>query len=209
MADPLPADRPPSSPKPRPSGLDAALVAARRGGPVLCLVHREESQPIGAVVVPAAAATPHLVNFMVRDCRGIVSAALTEERCEELALSPQDPRDDSAAAMIMVEARDGVTSGISAFDRSQTLRLLGDPAATAVDFVRPGHILPLRARPGALDEGAGFAELAVALMGRAGLEPVAALCLVLAADGHLADRSQLHTFAARFAIPMLALEDLR
>lgn len=191
------------------SGLAAALAASRRRRPVLCVLRLFNSLALGAVVVPATAATPEVVNFMVRHCRGIVSAALTEERCEELSLTPQDPRDDSATAMITVEAREGVTSGISAFDRSRTLRLLGDPEAAATDFVRPGHIVPLRVRSGPLGPGAGHAEMAVELMRRAGLDPTAALCELLAADGRPADARQLKAFAARFGMPLLELDDLR
>ncbi|HEY2717637.1 MAG TPA: 3,4-dihydroxy-2-butanone-4-phosphate synthase [Solirubrobacterales bacterium] len=209
MADPLLSAEPKAPIAAARTGLAAALEALRAQGPVLCTLRQQGSQPLGAVVVPAASATPQVVNFMVRHCRGIVSAALTEERCEDLVLSPQDPRDDSAAAMITVEAREGVTSGISAFDRSRTLRQLGDPGSVATDFVRPGHILPLRARPGALDARAGHAELAVELMRRAGLEPTAALCQVLAPDGRLADVGELRAFAGRFEMPLLALDELR
>jgi 3,4-dihydroxy 2-butanone 4-phosphate synthase/GTP cyclohydrolase II len=209
MIDRVLAPRPELVPSPTRSGVEAAVAATRVGRPVLCALRLDDGRLPGAVVVPASAATPEVVNFMVRNCRGIVSAALSEERCVELSLSPQDPRDDSAAAMITVEAREGVTSGISAFDRSRTLRLLGDPEAAAADFVRPGHIVPLRVRAGDLDRDAGHAEMAVELMRRAGLAPAAALCELLASDGKLADGAELRAFAARFEMPLVELDDLR
>lgn len=191
------------------SGLESALAALAEGLPVVCSLPEAASRTFGIVIVPALAASPHLVNFMVRHCRGIVSAALTEERCEALALVPQNPRNDAAGSMVTVEARDGITSGISAFDRSRTLRLLGDPDAVALDFVRPGHIVPLRARAALDGTGPGPAEIALELMRRADREPAAALCEVLAADGRLAGAAQLNAFATRFAVPLLARDELR
>jgi 3,4-dihydroxy 2-butanone 4-phosphate synthase/GTP cyclohydrolase II len=187
-----------------------AVDALRRGEPIV-VVDDEGRENEGDVVIWAGAATPERVNFLVREARGLVCAPMPPERAAALQLPPMVARNTETfgtAFTVSVDARTGTTTGISAADRSRTLRLLADPGVGPDEFVRPGHIFPLEARPGGVLERAGHTEAAVDLLTMAGLYPVAAICEIMAEDGTMARGAALEAFAARHGLALVHIADV-
>ena len=181
----------------------------RQGRPVI-LVDDEDRENEGDLIMAAEHVTPEWVNFMLRECRGLLCAALTEERARALDLplmveKNQDPQ--GTRFTVSVDAR-GTTTGISAFERAATIRLLADPEATAQDFRRPGHIFPLVARPGGVLRRAGHTEATVDLLRLAGLRPVGSLIEILKEDGTMARLPDLLEFAGRHGLKVGTIADL-
>ena len=181
----------------------------RQGRPVI-LVDDEDRENEGDLIMAAEHVTPEWVNFMLRECRGLLCAALTEERARALDLPlmverNQDPQ--GTRFTVSVDAR-GTTTGISAFERAATIRLLADPEATAQDFRRPGHIFPLVARPGGVLRRAGHTEATVDLLRLAGLRPVGSLIEILKEDGTMARLPDLLEFAGRHGLKVGTIADL-
>ncbi|WP_105317120.1 bifunctional 3,4-dihydroxy-2-butanone-4-phosphate synthase/GTP cyclohydrolase II [Thermus tenuipuniceus] len=181
----------------------------RQGRPVI-LVDDEDRENEGDLIMAAEHATPQWVNFMLKECRGLLCVALTEERARALDLPlmverNQDPQ--GTRFTVSVDAR-GTTTGISAFERAATIRLLADPEATAQDFRRPGHIFPLVARPGGVLRRAGHTEAAVDLLRLAGLRPVGSLIEILKEDGTMARLPDLLEFAGRHGLKVGTIADL-
>jgi 3,4-dihydroxy 2-butanone 4-phosphate synthase / GTP cyclohydrolase II len=196
--------------RPTPDAVAAAL-AELRGGATVLLRDGEGGGASGYLVCAAQAVAARQVNFMVREGRGLVCLALTAERCEELALARIPARglaEPSKEFTVSIEAREGVTTGISAADRARTIAVACDPTSGPDDLRTPGHVFPLRARPGGLRERAGEAEAAVELMRLAGLRPAAVLCEVLGDDGHLARGVELARFEARHDLRSLSFPAL-
>ncbi len=182
----------------------AAALAELRAGRMVLL--RQAEDRLGAdLVVAAERITPEAVNFMAKEGRGLVRIALTPDRCDELGLRMQGPH---GAFTVSIEARHGVTTGISAADRARTIEVAADPASTAADLVRPGHVFPLRAAAGGTLDRVGPAEAAVDLARLAGLEPAGALCEVLDGDGMVAEPSTLAAFAGRHGLVQVHIEDV-
>lgn len=190
-----------------------AVAEIRAGRPVV--VAGPGGDDAGELVFAAAAATPALLAFVVRHTSGYLCAALPEADCDRLGLPPlggpgagRDRRDPGYA--VTVDARTGVSTGISARDRARTIRLLAEPGASAADFVRPGHVVPLRAAGGGVLTRPGTAEAAVDLARLAGLVPAAALgALVSVRDsGALATGAELTEFAATHHLALLDIADL-
>lgn len=185
------------------------LQELRQGRPVI-LVDDEDRENEGDLIMAAEHVTPEWVNFMLRECRGLLCAALTEERARALDLplmveKNQDPQ--GTRFTVSVDAR-GTTTGISAFERAATIRLLADPEATAQDFRRPGHIFPLVARPGGVLRRAGHTEATVDLLRLAGLRPVGSLIEILKEDGTMARLPDLLEFAGRHGLKVGTIADL-
>lgn len=181
----------------------------RQGRPVI-LVDDEDRENEGDLIMAAEHVTPEWVNFMLRECRGLLCVALTEERARALDLPlmverNQDPQ--GTRFTVSVDAR-GTTTGISAFERAATIRLLADPEATAQDFRRPGHIFPLVARPGGVLRRAGHTEATVDLLRLAGLRPVGSLIEILKEDGTMARLPDLLEFAVRHGLKVGTIADL-
>lgn len=181
----------------------------RQGRPVI-LVDDEDRENEGDLIMAAEHVTPEWVNFMLRECRGLLCVALTEERARALDLPlmverNQDPQ--GTRFTVSVDAR-GTTTGISAFERAATIRLLADPEATAQDFRRPGHIFPLVARPGGVLRRAGHTEATVDLLRLAGLRPVGSLIEILKEDGTMARLPDLLEFAGRHGLKVGTIADL-
>ncbi|RTH32713.1 bifunctional 3,4-dihydroxy-2-butanone-4-phosphate synthase/GTP cyclohydrolase II [Thermus scotoductus] len=181
----------------------------RQGRPVI-LVDDEDRENEGDLIMAAEHVTPEWMNFMLRECRGLLCAALTEERARALDLplmveKNQDPQ--GTRFTVSVDAR-GTTTGISAFERAATIRLLADPEATAQDFRRPGHIFPLVARPGGVLRRAGHTEATVDLLRLAGLRPVGSLIEILKEDGTMARLPDLLEFAGRHGLKVGTIADL-
>src|SRR6266516_1103538 len=157
-----------------------------RAGRFVVVVDDPERENEGDLVVAAQFATPDAVNFMATHARGLICLCLTGDRCEELGLPPMTQRNEArlgTAFTVSVEAREGVTTGISAADRAHTIHVAIDPASTPHDLVQPGHVFPLRARDGGVLVRAGQTEAAVDLARLAGLEAAGVICAIMHSDG--------------------------
>lgn len=183
----------------------AALAEVRRGRPVI-LVGAPGSTEAGHVVAPASATRASTVNLMAREAGGIVCVALTDERCRALGLRPVHA--GRCAHTSLIEARSGVTTGISAGDRAHTIRVAGDPSADADALVRPGHVLPLCVESGRVRSRLRIAEAAVELVTLAGHPPAAALCGVLDAAGDVADVDALRALGLRLGLSLIGVDDV-
>ncbi len=180
-------------------------------GEFVVVVDDEDRENEGDLVLAAAHATPQAVNFMLREGRGLLCAPLTRERAQALHLPPMTSESTSkfgTAFTVSVSARKGVTTGVSAYDRATTLRVLADPATRPEDLDRPGHVFPLVARDGGVLERQGHTEAAVELVRLAGLVPVAAICEILAPDGRMARLPDLVDFCAHHELGLLRVADL-
>jgi len=182
-----------------------------RSGRMLVVVDDADRENEGDIVFAAEHASPELVNFAVKHCRGILCAPMAAEIADHLELRLLVPDNTSKFGTPFtesVDARRGTTTGTSAFDRARTLRALARPGAVAADFVRPGHVFPLRAMPGGVLRRAGHTEAAPDLCRLAGLRPVAAVCEILAEDGRMMRLPELKTFARRHGLGILTIRDL-
>jgi 3,4-dihydroxy 2-butanone 4-phosphate synthase/GTP cyclohydrolase II len=187
------------------------VLDALRAGRMVVVVDDEGRENEGDLVMAAQAARPEHVNFMVTHGRGLVCCPLTQERAGKLGLSPMTARNTEffrTAFTVSVDARTGTTTGISAADRAVTARRLADPEAAPADFVQPGHLFPIEARPGGVLERAGHTEAAVDLLTLAGLTPVALICEIMNPDGTMARRPDLERFARAHDLPLTTIADL-
>ncbi|HVW48063.1 MAG TPA: 3,4-dihydroxy-2-butanone-4-phosphate synthase [Solirubrobacterales bacterium] len=182
------------------------------GGRMVLLRDDRERRGEGDLLIAAEAADAAAINFMVTEARGIVCLALSTERCRELGLEQIGNRGNQSSlgdsAMVSIEAREGVTTGISAADRARTIAVAVDPSSGPEDLVQPGHVFPLRARPGGVLERAGRTEAAVDLATAAGLGGGAVLCQLMRDDGHMATGSDLEVFADRHGLAILDVSDV-
>lgn len=172
------------------------LVADIKAGRMVIITDDENRENEGDLVLAAANVTPEAITFMATHARGLICAPLTAERAAEINLStPASLSDPFGTAFTQsVDARKGTTTGISAFDRARTVRTLIDPAASAADFVSPGHLFPLIARPGGVLRRAGHTEAAVDLARLAGLTAAGVICEIMNDDGTMARIPQLDEF---------------
>jgi len=197
------------------TGLDSieqALIDIAAGKAVV-VVDDEDRENEGDLIFAAEMATPELVSFMVRYTSGYICVPLTEQDCDRLELPPmhtvnQDKR--GTAYAVAVDAREGVSTGISATDRARTMRLLADPESTPGDFTRPGHIVPLRAKPGGVLRRPGHTEAAIDLAVMAGLRPAGVLCEIVSQkdEGDMARLEELRGFAHEHALTLVSIADL-
>jgi len=203
-----------SKPAPGGAGDDSILAPALRAlreGRMVVLRDGEERGFEGDVLVAAEFAGPEQINFMAKEARGVVCLALSDERCEELGLVPigrRGPVRKHPSYMVSIEAREGVTTGISVADRARTIAVASDPAHGPDDLVQPGHVFPLRSRPGGVLERTGRAEAAVDLARLAGLRPAGVLCEIMREDGHMARAGELEDFAAAHGLATVAVADV-
>jgi len=182
-----------------------------RAGRFVVVVDDEDRENEGDLVLAAEKATPQAINFMVREGRGLVCLALTEERCEQLQLPPMVEENTSnfgTAFTVSIEARGRTTTGISAADRAATVLTAIDPRTKPSDLLRPGHMFPLRAQRGGVLKRAGQTEASVDLCRIAGLTPAAVLCEVMNEDGTMARVPDLATFCERQGLKMVTVADL-
>jgi 3,4-dihydroxy 2-butanone 4-phosphate synthase/GTP cyclohydrolase II len=190
--------------------LATALADLREGRAVIVTddVQREDE---GDLVLPAELATPQRVNWLLHAARGLLLVALPEARVRELQLPFVPARQPPPNAPRMagpVDAREGVTTGISAHDRATTARKLADPGARPDDFALPGHVLTLAAAPGGLRERRGHTEAAVELLRLAGLRPAAVMGELLTADGRTARGDELRALAERLGVGIIGVEEI-
>ncbi len=189
---------------------ETALEVIGRGG-MIVLVDDADRENEGDLVVAAEHCRPEDINFMCREGRGLVCLALSPERVDALRLPMMVPRDSGAmgtAFTVSIEAREGVTTGISAADRARTVQAAVDPDAGPDDLVSPGHIFPLRAQPGGVLVRSGHTEGAVDLSRLAGLRSAGVICEIMRDDGEMARMDDLEVFAARHDLPILSIADL-
>jgi 3,4-dihydroxy 2-butanone 4-phosphate synthase/GTP cyclohydrolase II len=182
-----------------------------RAGKMVVVVDDPDRENEGDLVCAARFATPEAVNFMATHARGLICLCLTGERCEELGLPQMTQRNEAplgTAFTVSVEAREGVTTGISAADRAHTIRVAIDPGSTAHDLVQPGHVFPLRARDGGVLRRAGQTEAAVDLARLAGLVPAGVVCEIMNADGTMARVPDLVPYCEDHGLRMITVADL-
>ena len=186
------------------------LVAEIRAGRMVVITDDEHRENEGDLVLAAAHVTPEAIAFMATHARGLICAPLTAERAAELNLTtPASLTDPFGTAFTQsVDAKKGTTTGISAFDRAKTVETLTDPGATSADFVSPGHLFPLIARPGGVLRRAGHTEAAVDLARLAGLTPAGVICEIMNDDGTMARIPQLDEFRKKFNLKWGTVADL-
>ena len=192
------------------ASIEAALEDIREGKFVV-VVDAADRENEGDLTIAAQFATPDAINFMATHGRGLVCLCLTEERCEELDLRQMTDRNETpfgTAFTISIEAREGVTTGISAPDRARTIQVAIDPSRGPNDLVQPGHIFPLRARRGGVLQRAGQTEAAVDLARLAGLNPAGVVCEIMREDGTMARVPDLIPYCEQHGIKMVTVEDL-
>ncbi len=187
------------------------LVDAFRQGGMVVLVHDDDQRLGGVVMASAESVTAEQVNFMARNARGLVSLALTPERCSQLALPAMAGSASSAQSSrfrVSIEAAEGISTGISAADRAHTVRVAVARNAQARDLVQPGHVFPVRAEIGGVLKRAGHAEGGCDLARLAGHEPAAVIAEVLCDDGSLATGARLQSFARQHGLPFGTIASL-
>jgi len=192
------------------SSIDEILDDARNGR-MFILVDHEDRENEGDLVIPAQMATPEAINFMATHGRGLICLTLPGERIDALGLPLMASYNSSrheTAFTISIEAREGVTTGISAYDRARTVAVAIDPAKAAADIATPGHIFPLRARDGGVLVRAGHTEAAVDVARLAGLNPSGVICEIMNDDGSMARLPDLVSFAQRHNLKIGTISDL-
>ncbi len=188
-----------------------AIIEEARNGRMFILVDNEDRENEGDLVIPAQMATPEAINFMATYGRGLICLALTPERIEELGLPLMAQKNASrhgTAFTVSIEAREGVTTGISAPDRARTIAVAIDPSKGAADVATPGHVFPLMARDGGVLSRSGHTEAAVDVSRLAGLSPAGVICEIMNDDGTMARRDDLIAFAQKHGLKIATISDL-
>jgi 3,4-dihydroxy 2-butanone 4-phosphate synthase/GTP cyclohydrolase II len=187
------------------------IIADARDGKMFILVDDENRENEGDLVIPAQFATPAAINFMTKYGRGLICLSMTRERVENLDLNLMSRNNNSryqTAFTVSIEAREGVTTGISAADRAHTIQVAIDPSKTAADISSPGHVFPLVARDGGVLVRAGHTEAAVDISRLAGLNPSGVICEILNDDGSMARLPDLVKVAAEHGLKIATIADL-
>src|SRR3982750_889669 len=182
-----------------------------REGRMVVVVDDPDRENEGDLTIAAQFATPEAINFMAMHARGLICLCLTEERADHLGLRPMTDHNEAplgTAFTVSVEAREGVTTGISAADRSRTIQVAISPESTAHDLVQPGHVFPLRAKPGGVLERIGQTEAAIDLARLAGLNPAGVICEIMDDGGTMARIVDLERYCARHGLKMITVADL-
>src|ERR1700758_3076501 len=197
---------------PRPPFTDVpTAIEEIRAGRMIVIVDDEDRENEGDVMLAAEKVTPEAINFMARFARGLICLTLTEERLDHLRIGPMSAENTSTygtAFCEAIDAREGVTTGISAYDRAHTIRVAIDPATRPADLARPGHVFPLRARKGGVLVRAGQTEAAVDLARLAGLVPAGIICEIMKDDGTMARIPDLLEFCKTHQLQMLTVAEL-
>ena len=187
------------------------IIEEAREGRMFILVDAEDRENEGDLVIPAQFATPAAVNFMAKHGRGLICLALTADRTRALGLEPMAPRNQTrmgTAFTVSIEAREGVSTGISAHDRAHTIAVAIDASKRAEDIVSPGHVFPLTARDGGVLVRAGHTEASIDISRQAGLNPSAVICEIMNDDGAMARLPELVAFAQFHNLKIGAIEEL-
>jgi 3,4-dihydroxy 2-butanone 4-phosphate synthase / GTP cyclohydrolase II len=182
-----------------------------RAGKFVVVVDAPDRENEGDLTIAAEHITPAAINFMATHARGLICLCLTEERCDELGLRPMTYNNQTpfeTAFTVAIEAREGVTTGISAADRAHTIQVAIDPSKGPDDLVQPGHIFPLRARPGGVLQRTGQTEASVDLARLAGLNPAGVVCEIANEDGSMARVPDLVPYCEQHGLKMITVSDL-
>jgi len=196
--------------KPKVATVEEALQAVK-SGKLIIIVDDEDRENEGDLMVAAEKVTADIINFMAKYGRGLICLPLTEERLKELDLPlmvSENTAQFQTAFTVSIDAKNGVTTGISAYDRAQTILTAVDLDTKPSDLARPGHIFPLRALDGGVLERSGQTEAAVDISRMAGLRPAGVICEIMNEDGTMARMPQLEAFSQTFDIPILTIADL-
>ena len=196
-----------------PTGTIEQAIADIRAGKLVIVADDEDRENEGDLVGAAEKVSPEMINFMATYGRGLICLTLTPERCQALGLpqmteSNSESRETAFTVSVDAASRFGVTTGISAADRAATIRVAIEPATQPVDLRRPGHVFPLRARPGGVLQRVGQTEASVDLARLAGLYPAGVICEILSADGTMARRPELTRFARERGITFITVAEL-
>ncbi|WP_104024216.1 3,4-dihydroxy-2-butanone-4-phosphate synthase [Vibrio hyugaensis] len=190
--------------------VENALIALKEGRGVL-LLDDEDRENEGDIIYSVEHLTNEQMALMIRECSGIVCLCLTDAQADKLELPPMVVNNNSAnqtAFTVSIEAKQGVTTGVSAADRVTTIKTAANPNAKPDDLARPGHVFPLRARPGGVMTRRGHTEGTIDLMQMAGLQPAGVLCEVTNPDGTMAKAPEIVTFGRLHNMPVLTIEDM-
>jgi 3,4-dihydroxy 2-butanone 4-phosphate synthase/GTP cyclohydrolase II len=182
-----------------------------KAGRMVVVCDDEDRENEGDLTLAAQFATPEAINFMAKEGRGLICLALTPDRCDDLGLDLMAAKNESpfeTAFTVSIEARAGVTTGISAADRARTIQVAIDPQSAPRDLVQPGHVFPLKAKAGGVLERTGQTEAAVDLARLAGLIPAGVICEVMNDDGTMARIPDLERYCARHGLKMITVADL-
>lgn len=182
-----------------------------KAGKMIVLVDDEDRENEGDLVLAAEHVTPEAINFMATHARGLICLSLEAKRVDELQLPMMTVNNRSpkqTAFTVSIEAREGVSTGISVYDRAHTIRVAVDPKSKPEDLISPGHIFPLRAQEGGVLVRTGHTEGSIDLMKMAGLNPAAVICEVMKADGNMARMSDLKTFAEQHGLLIVSIKDI-
>jgi 3,4-dihydroxy 2-butanone 4-phosphate synthase / GTP cyclohydrolase II len=192
------------------NSVDSVVEDIRKGNMVI-VVDDEDRENEGDLILAAQHATPQAINFMARFGRGLICVPTTSERLQQLGIERmvrQNRESFRTDFQVSVDAARGITTGISAADRARTIRIMADPTSAPEDLVQPGHVFPLRARPGGVLQRAGHTEAAVDLAALAGCRPIGILCEILNDDGTMARLPQLLKFAKKHRLKLCTIADL-
>ncbi|MFW1272451.1 3,4-dihydroxy-2-butanone-4-phosphate synthase [Vibrio parahaemolyticus] len=190
--------------------VENALIALKEGRGVL-LLDDEDRENEGDIIYSVEHLTNEQMALMIRECSGIVCLCLTDAQADKLELPPMVVNNNSAnqtAFTVSIEAKVGVTTGVSAADRVTTIKTAANPHAKPDDLARPGHVFPLRARPGGVMTRRGHTEGTIDLMQMAGLQPAGVLCEVTNSDGTMAKAPEIVAFGRLHNMPVLTIEDM-
>src|SRR5512146_3386952 len=190
--------------------VDEAIAEIKQGKMVI-VVDDEDRENEGDLTMAAELCTPEDVAFIRRYASGVVCVPMTAERLDQLDIPQMVARNEArlgTAFTVSVDAREGITTGISAADRARTIRILADPESKAMDLVKPGHVFPLQAREGGVLVRAGQTEAGVDLCKLADLQPVAVICEITNPDGSMARVPELKRFAKRHGLHMITVKEL-
>ena len=192
------------------SAIEEIIEEIKKGRPVI-VVDDESRENEGDLVVAAQFATPQIINFMIKEARGLVCVPLTKERVKELDLEPLRKEEEDpfkTAWRMSVDAKEGITTGISAYDRAHTIKVLIDPKTRPQDLIKPGHVFPLEAKEGGVLVRAGHTEASIDLVKLAGLYPAAVICEIIKDDGKMARLPDLVKFAEKHNLKICTIASL-
>ena len=188
------------------------IITEIKKGRLVIVVDDEERENEGDLVVPAQCATPQVINFMITEARGLVCVPLTKKRIEDLHLEPMHPQSGKdpfkTAWRVSVDAASGITTGISAFDRAKTIKILIDSKGTPEDLIKPGHLFPLEGKEGGVLVRAGHTEAAIDLAGLAEFYPAGVICEIIKEDGNMARLPDLMKFSQKHKLKICTIASL-
>src|SRR5512137_1999065 len=188
-----------------------AAVADLQQGKMVIVVDDADRENEGDLIMAGQFVTPAAVNFMAKHGRGLICVPTTSERLQQLGIERmvrQNRETFKTDFQVSVDATHGITTGISAGDRAETIRIMAEPTAVPEDLVQPGHVFPLRARPGGVLQRAGHTEAAVDLVQLAGCRPIGVICEIMNDDGSMARLPELRRFAKKHHLRVFAIEQL-